>query len=145
MRSAHPPRVCNAADMDVPVFAAIDIGHTIDSDGETMPTVVIDASDAPAVADLARVHATEGIGDVRTEAIRTDDHLVLGVRVTVPVRATFAIVFRVDAHRSLLDDAIAHGSLVIAHTDPARAETEEPRWLAVDIDGAALRTCLDPR
>jgi hypothetical protein len=124
--------------VDVPVFAALDIGHTIDDDGRHLPTVAIDAADSPAVADLARVHAVEGVGDIRTAAVRADDLLLLGVRVTVPVRAAFAIAFNLKHHRGFLDDVIERGSLVIAHTDPGLAAVERPHWLAVDIDGAAL-------
>ena len=122
----------------VPVFAVIDTGHTIDTDGRRLPTVVIDAGDAPEIADLARVHAVEGIGDIHTAAVRTDDLVVLGIRVTVPVHAAFAIVIDTRVHRTLLNDVIEHGSLVIAHTDPDLAEKEQPNWLAVDIDGPAL-------
>ncbi len=128
--------------MDVPVFEALDIGSTLDADGQQLPTVVIDATGSPAVADLARVHAVEGMGDVRTAAIRADDLLLLGIRVTVPVRASFAIAFGVERHRALLDEVVAHGSLVIAHTDPQLASVEQPQWLAVDIDGAALADCM---
>lgn len=122
----------------LPVFAVLDAGHTIDVDGRRLPTVVIDAHDAPEVADLARVHAVEGVGDIRTEAIRSGDVVVLGVRVTVPVRAAFAIAIDLRRHRELLDDVIECGSLVIAHTDPGRAAAEQPTWLALDIDGQAL-------
>ena len=128
--------------MDVPVFVALDTGQTIDDEGRQFPTVVIDGSDSPEVADLARVHAVEGIGDIHTEAIRSDDLLLLGIRVTVPVLAAFAIAFDVRRHRDLLDDVIVGGELVIAHTDPASADIERPHWLAVDIDGAALARCL---
>ena len=123
---------------DVPVFAALDAGHTVDADGRRLPTVVIDARDAPGVADLARVHAVEGIGDIRTAAIRAGETVVLGIRVTVPVRAVFAIAVDLRRHGALLDDVIEHGTLVIAHTDPARAADDQPHWLAVDIDGPAL-------
>ena len=133
------------APVDVPVFAALDTGRTIDDHGAEMPTVVIDASDEPAVADLARVHAIEGVGDIWTEAVRADELLLLGVRITTPVHATFVVAFDVDRHRPLLDDVVSTGSLVIAHTDPARAQVDRPRWLAVDIDGPSLAACLDER
>ncbi len=45
-----------------PVIPVIDVGTTIDEDGTRWPTAVIDASDNPEVADLARVHATDGVG-----------------------------------------------------------------------------------
>lgn len=138
MDTAERPVARDPDPVDVPVFAALDIGHTIDDDGRRLPTVVIDAADWPAVADLARVHAIEGVGDIRTAAVRADDLLLLGVRVTVPVRAAFAIAFGLQRHRSFLEDVVEHGSLVIAHTDPELAVVERPHWLAVDIDGSAL-------
>ena len=122
----------------VRVFDVLDAGHTIDVDGRRLPTVVIDAHDVPEVADLARVHATEGVGDIRTEAVRVDDTIVLGIRMTVPVRAVFAIAIDIERHRELLDDVIGHGLLVVAHTDPQQAALDRTGLLAVDIDGAAL-------
>lgn len=128
--------------MYVPVFTVLDAGRSIDADGRQLPTVAIDAEDAPEVADLARVHSVEGVGDIRTEAVRVDDHVVLGIRMTVPVIAAFAIAIDVRRHRALLDDVIEQGSLVIAHTDPQRAAVDRPHWLAVDIDGPALAAQL---
>ena len=127
---------------EIPVFVALDVGQTIDTEGRQLPTVVIDASDHPEVADLARVHAVEGMGDIRTEAIRIDDVVVLGIRMTTPVSAAFAITIDAERHRPLLDDIVATGSLVVAHTDPRLAEIEQPNWLAVDIDGPELAARL---
>ena len=52
--------------MSVPLFVAQEVGRTLTDDGDWMPTITIDVSTSPAVADLARVHAVEGIGDVST-------------------------------------------------------------------------------
>ena len=132
-------------ELPVPVFAVLDTGRILDVDGQQLPTVVIDADDVPEVADLARVHAVEGVGDIHTQAVRVDDLIVLGIRMTVPVRAAFAIAIDAQRHRALLDDVVEHGTLVIAHTDPQLAETDQPTWLAVDIDGQALAVQLTPR
>ena len=112
--------------MDVPVFLTQDCGHVVDVDGSRTPTVVIDASSSPAIADLARVHAIEGIGDIRTEAVRSDDLLLLGIRLSVPVQATFVIAFELDRHAGFLADVVQEQSLAIAHTDPARAAERCP-------------------
>lgn len=128
-------------DLPVPVFTPLEAGRTIDAAGVELPTVVIDATDSPEVADLARVHAVEGVGDIRTDAIRVNELVLLGVRMTVPVQAAFAIALHAVDHRPLLDDVITAGALVIAHTDPRSAE--RPPWLAVDIDGAALAAQLE--
>ena len=50
--------------VSVPLFVAQEIGHTLSDENVWLPTVTIDVSQAPEVADLARVHAVEGIGDV---------------------------------------------------------------------------------
>ncbi|MEM1334185.1 MAG: hypothetical protein AAGG08_12065 [Actinomycetota bacterium] len=129
-------------DDQIPVFAALGAGYSVDTDGRQLPTVAIDASDSPDVADLARVHAVEGVGNIRTEAMRVADTIVLAIRMTVPVEATFAIAFDAERYRALFDDVIEQGALVIAHTDPERAATEHPQWLAIDVDGQALASQL---
>ena len=126
------------ADHGVPVFAALDMGSTIDGDGRRWPTVVIDVAGHPEVADLARVHAIEGIGDIATAAAVIDDALVLAVMITVPVRCTFAVACALPEHRPVLEDAAREGHLVIATTEPADAETDRPLWLAIDIDADLL-------
>ncbi len=135
----------HAGDVDVEIFEALDSGRTIDGSGRVHPTVLIDAANAPAVADLARVHALEGVGDIRTEAILEGQVLLLGIRMTTPVRSAFVIAFDAEAHAELLRDVIECGELVIAHTDPLRVVEERPQWLAVDIDGAALAARLAER
>ena len=55
-------------DAEIVVLEVLDVGTTIESTGERLPTVVVDASDHPEIADLARVHAVDGIGDIATEA-----------------------------------------------------------------------------
>ncbi len=121
-----------------PVLPVIDVGTTIDADGTSWPTAVIDAMDNPEVADLARVHAVEGVGDITTEALCipwAEGHLfLLGVRITTPVTCAFAIGFSLPAHREALEDAAKQGQLVIATTPPEEAATHQPLWLALDLD-----------
>jgi hypothetical protein len=136
---SHPPSIDPEG---FQTFAALDVGHTITSDGSRHPTVAIEAGDHPAVADLARVHAVEGIGDVCTVAMRSDDALVLGIVLSSPVTAAFAVVFSTEAHGPFLAEVADVGSLTIATTDPTAVDVEQPLWLAVDIDGAALRQVL---
>jgi hypothetical protein len=127
----------------IAVFAALDVGHTVAVDDSLTPTVVIDVADHPEVADLARVHAVEGVGDVTTVAMRDDDLVLLGVRLSVPVTAMFAVAFSYDAHRAFLGAVADAGQLTIATTDPVDAADDNPLWLAVDIDGAALLDAID--
>ena len=126
----------------MPVFVAQEIGRTLVDENKWMPTVTIDVSQSPEVADLARVHAVEGIGDVSTHAIRQDDAVVLGVQLTSPVRAIFAVAFSYAQHREFLKDVAEAGALIFATTDVENAIEDQPLWLSVDIDGSALLETL---
>lgn len=128
--------------MSVPVFVAQEIGRTLVDENKWMPTVTIDVSQSPEVADLARVHAVEGIGDVSTHAIRQDDAVVLGVQLTTPVRAIFAVAFSYAQHREFLKDVAEAGALIFATTNVKNAIEDQPLWLSVDIDGSALLETL---
>ena len=64
--------------MSVPLFVAQEIGHTLLNEDMWMPTVTIDVSTSPAVADLARVHSVEGIGDVSTSVDKTRVYIPIG-------------------------------------------------------------------
>lgn len=130
------------APSDPPVFLAQDVGSTIGEDGRHHPTVVIDVSNNPEVADLPRVHAIDGIGDVSTAAIRTGDAVVLGVQLTRPVTAAFAVVFDFTMHEQFLNEVADAHSLTFATTSPADASLDQPLWLSVDIDGECLREAL---
>ena len=108
-----------------------------------MPTVTIDVSQSPEVADLARVHALEGIGDVSTHAIRQDDTVVVGVQLTSPVQAMFAVAFSYVLHADFLKEVADTGSLIFATTNVEAAHEDRPLWLSVDIDGDALRQTMN--
>ena len=126
----------------MPLFVAQEIGRTLVDENKWMPTVTIDVSQSPEVADLARVHAVEGMGDVSTHAIRQDDAVVLGVQLTSPVRAIFAVAFSFAQHREFLKDVAEAGALIFATTDVENAIEDQPLWLSVDIDGSALLETL---
>ncbi len=128
--------------MSVPLFVAQEIGHTLLNEDTWMPTVTIDVSQSPEVADLARVHAVEGIGDVSTHAIRQDDTVLVGVQLTSPVQAMFAVAFSYELNREFLNEVADAGSLVFATTATESAHEDRPLWLSVDIDGTALRQTL---
>ena len=128
--------------MSVPLFVAQEIGRTLVDGNNWMPTVTIDVSQSPEIADLARVHAVEGIGDVSTHAIRQDDSVVIGVQLTRPVRAIFAVAFSYAQHREFLKDVAEAGALIFATTDSENAIEDQPLWLSVDIDGSALLETL---
>ena len=129
--------------MSAPLFVAQEIGHTLVDENVWMPTVTIDVSQAPEVADLARVHAVEGIGDVSTHAIRQDDAIVVGVQLTSPVQAMFAVAFSYALHGEFLKEVADAGSLIFATTDAETAHEDRPLWLSVDIDGDALRQTMN--
>jgi len=128
--------------MSVPLFVAQEIGRTFIEENVWMPTVTIDASQSPEIADLARVHAVEGIGDVSTHAIRQEDSVVVGVQLNSPVQAIFAVVFSYSLHRDFLYEVADVGTLVFATTDAQTAHEERPLWLSVNIDGDALHQTL---
>jgi len=129
--------------VSAPLFVAQEIGHTLVDENAWMPTVTIDVSQAPEVADLARVHAVEGIGDVSTHAIREGDAVVIGVQLTSPVQAVFAVAFSYALHGEFLKEVADVGSLIFATTDAETAHEEHPLWLSVDIDGDALRQTMN--
>ena len=129
--------------VSVPLFVAQEIGHTLSDENVWLPTVTIDVSQAPEVADLARVHAVEGIGDVSTHAIRQDDVIVVGVQLTSPVQAMLAVAFSYALHGDFLKEVADAGSLIFATTDVEAAHEDRPLWLSVDIDGDALRQTMN--
>lgn len=124
--------------MSVPFFVVQEIGRTLIGENEWMPTVTIDVSGSPEVADLARVHAVEGIGDVSTHAIRRDDMVVVVVQLTKPVEAIFAVAFDYAFHRDFLQEVADARTLLFATTNTETAHEEHPLWLSVDIDGSSL-------
>lgn len=128
--------------MSVPLFVAQEVGRTLLDENIWMPTVTIDVSQSPEVADLARVHAVEGIGNVSTHAIRQDDTVLVGVQLTSPVQATFAVAFSFSLHQEFLNEVADVGSLIFATTALEIAHEEHPLWLSVIIDGGALRQTL---
>ena len=125
------------------LFVAQDVGYSVSDDGGALPTVVIDVSEHPAVADLPRVHAIDGIGDVSTAAVRTGDAVVLGVQLSRPVTAAFAVVFDLRLHAAFLRDVAVAESLTFATTIPEHAEADRPLWLSVDINQEALTAVID--
>ena len=129
--------------MSLPLFVAQEIGRTLSDENVWLPTVTIDVSHSPEIADLARVHAIEGIGDVSTHAIREDDAIVVGVQLTSPVQAMFAVAFSYALHREFLEEVADAGSLIFATTNVEAAHEEQPLWLSVDIDGNALRQTIE--
>ena len=129
--------------MSAPLFVAQEVGHTLVDENAWMPTVTIDTSQSPEVADLARVHAVDGIGDVSTHAIREGDAVVIGVQLTSPVQAVFAVALSYALHGEFLKEVADAGSLIFATTCGEAAHEEHPLWLSVDIDGVALRQTMN--
>lgn len=126
-----------------PPLIVLGAGTTVADDGTPYPTVVLDVSGRPDVADLARVHAVEGVGDVETLVEVHDDAVVLTVRLTRPVRASFDVRFPLPELLPVLTDAVLAGHLLLATTAPASAGTH-PLWLAIDLDGPSLAAALLP-
>ncbi|MEM7142351.1 MAG: hypothetical protein AAF548_15110 [Actinomycetota bacterium] len=132
-----------------PLLPAQDLGWSVGTDGAMTPTVVVDAAAHPAVADLARVHAIDGVGDIRTTGRLIDGAgpgggavFLLGVTMTSPVRTAFAIAFPMPLAEEFLRQAADAGRLALATTDTHTVETERPSWLAIDLDAESLRGAL---
>lgn len=124
-------------------LVVLDTGITFADDGTPYPTAVLDVSDRPDVADLARVHAIEGIGDLTTSLAVDGDTVVLTVSLTRPVVNEFSIAFPLPESRPVLDHAARTDSLLLATTSPAADVDEHPLWLAIDLVGARLTALLD--
>ena len=127
-----------------------DLGYSVSDDGSLIPTVVLDVADHPGIADLARVHAVEGVGDLTTTGRRVaqagpngEDLFLLGVAMTSPVRATFAIAFPLPDAHEFLGHAADTGRLALATTPPDAVGHDRPVWLAIDLDRSALRASFD--
>lgn len=136
-------------DAEILVLPVLETGTTVDESGERLPTVVVDAVGHPEIADLARVHAVEGIGDIATEAAAVPGadgdgswQFFLAVIIRSPVRCAFVLQFALPSDRRVLDDAATAGRLVIATTPPDRAALDQPLWLAIDLDPRSLTDAL---
>lgn len=121
----------------------VSAGTTIDTDGVSFPTVVVDASNRPDVRDLVRVVAIDGVGDLTTTGdVGMDPQgrtvIRLMARATVPVAVEFTMVFPMPAYAELLGDAARMGCLVIASAtgDPPTIDNEN--WLGLDLDSTSL-------
>lgn len=122
----------------MPPLSVLDTGITVADDGTPYPTAVIDVSGRPDVADLARVHAIEGIGDITTSLTFQGDAAVLTVSLTRPVTSEFAVAFPLPECRPVLEHAAETGNLLLATTSPSLDGDANPLWLAIDLDGARL-------
>lgn len=140
LRRCHSGDVAQHSPVEPPIDV-VDTGITIDHDGVAFPTVVIDVTGRPDVADLPRVHALEGIGDIRTLVDVRGDELLMTVLLTTPVVARFTVRFSLEAHVQLLAHAAIAGHLLLATSDPT---AEQPLWLAIDLDRRRLAEVLVP-
>lgn len=141
MSSSPPPDPAPAPDpVPAPPVEVVGSGWTVDGDGALHPTVVLDVADRPDVADLPRVHASEGVGDLTTSLRRDDAAVLLDVRMSSPVRAAFSMRLALPEHRAVLDAAALANRLVLATTEPDLGEA--PLWLAIDLDGPRLAELL---
>ncbi len=134
-----PPPVRRVS--DVSPVDVLEVGITWDEDGTASPTVVLDVTRRPDIADLPRVHALEGVGDIATTLALVGSTALLTVTLTRPVRSEFTVAFVLPDHAEVLAHAALAGSLLLATTPPS-AEGDHPLWLAVDLDGPRLWASL---
>ncbi len=128
-----------------PLLEVLECGLTVDIDGATWPTVVVDASPHRQIADLPRLFVAAGGGEIETSATRIEvpgrgELLLLGVVMSAPVSARFALSFDLRRDRPTLLDAAGHGHLAISFGPPDLGDL-----LAVELEGDALREVVRPR
>jgi hypothetical protein len=122
---------------EVPV---VSVGWVADPDveGRLVPAALLDVDERPDVADLPRVHATEGIGDLRCSVSVGDDpsgngqRLAFIVAVDHPVRCRFALGLGWGSNQEWLRAVSASGCLVLGFGDGTGP------WLSLNIDRRRL-------
>lgn len=123
------------------VGAIVDPGD--DGAERILPALALDATERPDVADLVRVQADEGVGDLRCgvgvwDLGPSQDCLVrLEVAVDHPVRCRFHTVLPWAGHEAWLSSVAAAGAVALDVGDP------EGRWLVLTVDPARLVPLLD--
>lgn len=139
----------NVADDAVAAFrqGAIEVvstGIILDpDDAATVAAMILDATSRPDVADLARVHATEGIGDVRCglgvyDVGPPDSWLVrLEVSVDHPVQCRFHTVVDWDGNREWLGAIVDGGAVAIGTGDATGT------WLRLNVDPELVGPVLE--
>lgn len=122
----------------------VSTGMIIDpDDAATVAAMVLDTTNRPDVADLTRVHATEGIGDVRCglgvyDIGPSDGWLVrLEVSVDHPVHCRFHTVVDWIGHREWLGTIVDGGAVAIGTGDDAGT------WLRLNVDPELVSPVLE--
>lgn len=139
--SALPPLVIRSA------------GTLLDDAATLYPTVMVDATGRPDVADLPRVVASEGVGDLTTRAepmVGPGGRRLLRLRMSMsrPVEVEWSVDFHLPGFADLLSLAAECGCLVFAfgrdvEGDASGLDPGDDGWLGVDLDAAAVRAILD--
>jgi len=127
-------------DGEVPV---VSVGAIVDpgEDG-VIPAVVLDPARRPDVADLVRVQASDGVGDLRCGMgvwdLGDPEAWLVRVEVSVdhPVTCRFHYVLPLAGNEAWLRSAAAAGGIALGTGDP------EGRWLVVTVDPARLGPVL---
>lgn len=152
---------------------AVSLGLVMANDTELLPAVLLDATTRPDVADLARVHDFDGIGDLRCGFGACDigdpeDWLVrFDVAVDHPVMCRFHTVVSWSVNTDWLDAVAAHGAVALGtqtsvpptdlsgqhsqtHTGNVdqvgqqhRSVPADEAWLVVNVDPTRLAPVLD--
>lgn len=123
--------------------AVMSTGFIVDpDDGATVAAMVLDTTDRPDVADLARVHAAEGVGDVRCglgvfDLGPPECWLVrLEVAVDHPVQCRFHTVMDWVGHRQWLASVVDGGSVAVG------AGVDAEHWLRLNVDPSLVAPVL---
>lgn len=136
------------APIDASTFRAgevptVSVGAIVDpTDDAVLPALVLATDERPDVVDLVRVHATDGVGDLRCgigiwDLGEPDAWLVrLEVAVDHPVHCRFHTVLTWATHRSWLASVADAGALALGTGD------HEGRWLVLTVDPDRLGPLL---
>jgi len=120
----------------------LSMGHVVLDDGLPVPAVLLDTSARPDVADLARVAATEGVGDLRCglgvwDLGSPEDWLVrIEAVVDHPVRCRFHLCVVWHKSQEWLGDIAANGTVTVGTGDGSGP------WLALNVDPIRLAPVL---
>jgi hypothetical protein len=125
-------------------LTVVSTGYITDpDDGATVAAMLLDTSTRPDVADLARVHAIDGVGDLRCGLgvydVGPPEAWLVRVEVVVdhPVRCRFHAVVGWLEQRTWLA-AVVHGASVAVGTqDP------DGYWLRLNVNPALVAPVLD--
>jgi hypothetical protein len=125
-------------------LTVVSTGYITDpDDGATVAAMVLDTSSRPDVADLARVHATDGVGDLRCGLgvydLGPPEEWLVRVEVVVdhPVHCRFHAVVGWLEQRTWLAAVVDGASVAVGTQDPSGY------WLRLNVNPDLIAPVLE--